>query len=449
MLTIQRTKALQGKLELPASPDLFCLAAFAALAAKRPVRISPVKDCPRIKQWAALIEAHAAVTWEENACCIEPLSEPAAAPIVFESDSIPYRDMVVFMALGARINVLFRSVSDKRLEAWRAQAKRIGCSVEVTGSGELRGLAFVSGAAWESVVLSVGDDDVHPLLGLLMGLRAKYAFQIGFNLTTPLRPLAKLFGCDIAVKRDIGEAERDPIVRRMRLQARQRLSSQDQLYTVAVDFSSSRGSERLDIGLPGDEVLLGLFLTAKSLIHKGSFVIDNAPLEPWAMPALGLMRKMGCKFSQQESRDTAFGAAGMISFQKFELTGQKVECVPHYCYAFQAPAMAVLAAFAEGESVFRRLDDLRLSDPDGLQQIERCLKAMNVKFGDMPDGCVIKGAADYDGFDFLEPLPAHVAAALAIAGLHAMGSTTINDDCILERWPTFDTMLSNLCEYRT
>jgi hypothetical protein len=449
VLTIQHSKSFQGKISLPPSSDLFCVAAFAALAAKQAVRIGPIKDAPLIRKWAAIVEPQASVTWEEDACCIEPFATNAAAPIVFEDDAIPYRDLVLFMALGARFDILFRKVTDKRLEAWAAQAKRLGCSVETIQSGEARGMKLAGSAAWESISLSPAEDDLHPLLGMLLGVRAKFSFQTDFNLSTPFRPLVKVLGYDLSVKRDIGEAERDPIIRRMRIQARQRLSSQDQLFTVHADFSKSSCDERPAIRLPGDEVLLGMLLLAKSLIVKGSLVIDNAPLESWATPMASLMRKMGCKLSQQESADTAFGPAGMLSFQKYDVTGQKTEGSPNWWYAFQAPAMAVLAAFAEGESVFRRLDDLRLSDPDGIQQIEQCLKILNVKHGDMPDGFVIKGANEYDGFDLIEPLPAPIAGAFAVAGLHAVGATSINDEKILERWPDFDKTIMGLCEFRT
>jgi 3-phosphoshikimate 1-carboxyvinyltransferase len=243
--------------------------------------------------------------------------------------------------------------------------------------------------------------------------------------------------------------EKDPIVRRMRLQAGQRLSSQDQLFTITVDFSSQPQEGPVDVLLPGDEVLLGLFIAAKSLVHKGSLVIDNAPLDPWALPVLSLLRKMGSKPSQQETHQTAFGAAGMLSIQKFDLTGQKTECAPLYHYLHQLPAMVIITAFAEGQSIFRRLEDLRLSEPECIKQIEACLTIMNAKFGDMPDGFVIQGGRDYDGFDMIEPLPAGLSGAFAIAGLCCMGSTTINDEQLAQRWPMFQELLEKLFEYRT
>jgi 3-phosphoshikimate 1-carboxyvinyltransferase len=301
---------------------------------------------------------------------------------------------------------------------------------------------------------SLQEHDIHPALGLLFGLRAGHSFQIDCSLSTPLRDLCAAFGCSITVQRDIGEAEKDPMIRRMRIKARQRLSSQDQLFTVTADFTAraAPGEEiagPIDILLPGDEVLLALVLAAKSLIPKGSLTIDNAPLEPWATPMTVLMRKMGAKPAQQETHRSAFGPAGIMSLQKFELTGQKTDFVPHFHYAFQLPAMAVLAAFAEGQSLFRKFEDLRRSDPDGIKQLETCLRTMQVKFGDIPDGFVIKGSHEHDGFDLIEPLPAPLAGAFAIAGLHCVGSTTVNEGLLLERWPDFNELLGKFFEYRT
>jgi hypothetical protein len=450
VLTINHAKALQGKFSLPASSDLFLVAAFAALAAKRAVRIRPVPDTPAFKQWAALLESHATVSWEGDACTIVPGQGNASDTIVFTDDHIPYRDLVVFLALGARKRVVFRSIGEKRLAFWRDQAKRVGCPVDSFSSDSNAGLALAR-ETWEiTPPATIGEQDIHAALGLFLGLRAKRSFQIDFTLSTPFRNLIRSFGYELGVKRDIGEAEKDPIIRRMRLQARQRLSSQDQLFTVIADFTAAPDGAGgiADITLPGDEVLLALLLAAKSLIHKGSLVIDNAPLETWATPILTLMRKMGCKPSQQETHQTSFGSCGILSLQKFILTGQKTDFVSHFHYAFQLPAMAVLAAFAEGESLFRKFDDLRRSDPDEIKQLESCLKAMRVKFGDIPDGFVIKGEAEHDGFDLIEPLPAYLAGAFAMAGLHCAGATTVNDEHIVERWPDFPELIEKLFEFR-
>ena len=151
---------------------------------------------------------------------------------------------------------------------------------------------------------------------------------------------------------------------------------------------------------------------------------------------------MGCKPALQENSETSFGSAGMVTLPKFDLTGQKIDFSPQQPCGEQLPAMAMVAAFAENESLFRQFEDLRLNDPDAIRQLESCLKLMGVKFGDIPDGFVIKGEKEYDGFDLIEPFPAWCAGAFAIAGLRCVGSTTINDERLSERWPDFFDLIT-------
>jgi hypothetical protein len=455
VLSIRRAKTLQGKLTLPPSPDLFLVAAVAAIACRRKARIHPVRECPYSSRWVAVLDSCAFVSREGDAVIIDPRPAGPSNTLVFPDDQLPYRDLVVFMALGMRSRVLFRNITEQRLARWREQSQRIGFAVEMIRESDTRGLApATTPAAMPALPASLVEQDIHPALGLLFGLRAAHTFQVDCTLSTPARDLYAAFGCSITVQRDIGEAEKDPLIRRMRIKARQRLSSQDQLYSVTADFTARAApgegpAEPVDILLPGDEVLLALFLAAKSLLPKGSLTIDNAPLEPWAQPVMALMRKMGAKPAQQETHRSAFGPAGIISLQKFELTGQKIDFPPHFDYTFQLPAMAVLAAFAEGQSLFRKFEDLRRSDPDKIKQLEICLRAMHVKFGDIPDGFVIKGGHEHDGFDLIEPLPAPLAGAFAVAGLHCVGSTTVNEGLVLERWPDFSGLLEKFFEYRT
>ncbi|MBN1128226.1 MAG: hypothetical protein JXA71_04535, partial [Chitinispirillaceae bacterium] len=61
---------------------------------------------------------------------------------------------------------------------------------------------------------------------------------------------------------------------------------------------------------------------------------------------------------------------------------------------------------------------------------------------------IIKGSGEYDGFDLIEPLPAPIGGAFAMAGLSCAGSTTINDQAIVERWPGFPEMIEKYFEFR-
>ena len=66
----------------------------------------------------------------------------------------------------------------------------------------------------------------------------------------------------------------------------------------------------------------------------------------------------------------------------------------------------------------------------------------------MPNGIVIEGAKQFDGFDLPGPLPAQVAGAFAVAGLKCIGATSVNDDAINLRWPEFSAMLSSIGDFQ-
>jgi hypothetical protein len=450
VLTVNRLKAISGKVELPPSSDLFLVAAFAALASCRTARIHPIGKGAEIRKWAALLSGHAAVTLEGDACLIERANGGAPGTITFANDQLPYRDLVLFLALGAGKRIVFATIPEKRLEAWRATGRRLGVELAPVQEGALQGLVCAQVNSATPPPREIEERDINAGLGFFFGLRAKRIFRTSFTLSNPFRHCAACFGGAIEVKRDTGEREKDPLLRRIKLQTGQRLSEQEQSFLVTTDFSLPPPTgEPVDIELPGDEALLALFCTAKSLVQRGSLVIDNAPLEPWALPIIQFLRKMGCKPSLQEMRRTSFGAAGMLSLSRFDLSGQKIDFAPQHPAAMQLPAMAMVAAFAENQSLFRQFEDLRRSDPDGIRQLESCLKTMSVKFGDIPDGFVIKGEKEYDGFDLIEPLPAPCAGAFTMAGLRCIGSTTVNDERIIERWPDFYEMIMNVGEVRS
>ena len=55
------------------------------------------------------------------------------------------------------------------------------------------------------------------------------------------------------------------------------------------------------------------------------------------------------------------------------------------------PILAVAAAFAEGDTVMRGLEELRVKESDRLAAIARGLEANGVAFDESPDGLIVDG----------------------------------------------------------
>lgn len=450
MLTIHTAKNLHGKFELPPSTDLFFVALVTSLCRRQPLTIAEPPESPLITSWEESFSGLCTFEKKGTAMVLLPVCEDQAVRIPFASPDLPWRDFTVFALLGMRKTIVFRHIHEKRIEAWQRQLRRFGCSLEVT--------------PWESsICLSIADEmnipakpdldetDFDAFIGLLMGAGHHCSFSTPHVFLSPLRLLAPLFGYTLEVK-STTPRERDSLVRRIQFmqQKGRKQSSGSQQYQIIADFtlSNEQPDQPIAITLPGDAVLGTVFSAAKCLYPKSSFVIGNMPLESWATPLFSFIRKMGCKVSVQETGRTSFGSQGIIQIQSGELYGRKCECKPSSRHMTALPALVIVASFARGESVFRELADLRYDEPDGIDELESCIRLLGARHGEMPDGIVLQGNTDFDGFDIPAPVPPYTAAAFSIAATRCSGASTINDARLAAVYPQFATYLEQFFEYR-
>ena len=428
------------------------LVSVTALACGRTVFVTPAVSTPQLTDWARSFERHLIFDWNAEGCTISPVTDDPAIRVVLPSPAtLPWRDYIVFALLGMGKTLVFPANTAKRCGVWQEQARRFGCTLN-TAPFE------------DSLCLSLGDEpphisgeipdetDIAPMLGFLLGHRAGHSFTVTNPLISPLRTLAPVFGYTLDVKSNTPK-DVDPITRRIQLMQqknRRSAASSGQQFTVTADFSGTieTTDAPIPVTLPGDALAGALLTEAKCLFPKNSLVIGNLPLESWATLLLPFIRKMGCKVSVQETGRTSFGSVGILHIQSTGLVGRKTECIPAAQYFPYLPAMVIIAAFAQGESVLRGLADLRNDEPDGIDTIEACIRVLGAHHGEMPDGIVLKGGSEFDGFDLEAPLGAACAAAFAIAGLRCTGNTTINDDFLGRRFPDFETLLGKICELR-
>lgn len=450
MLTIQPAKNLQGKFELPPSVDLFFLAVITALARKRALRITPVPDAPVIAEWEAAFSGHCTFSRSETALEIHPVTHDPSVRIAFDTTDLPWRDLTVYALLGMKKTVVFRTISEKRIAVWRAQLLRFGAKLATSPYENSTCLSLE-----ETIKVPDGDalfdeTDLDALSGLLLGTELGCSLTIESPYLSPLRLLAQQFGFTLDVKSTVPK-ERDSLARRIQLmQQKSRKSSNGQQFLVHADFSPDEtiSPEPIPLTLPGDALLGTVFTAAKCLYAKSSFVIGNMPLESWATPVFSFIRKMGCKVSVQETGRTSFGSVGIVHLQSGEMLGRKCECKPIGRYAAALPSLAVIASFAKGESVFRELADLRNDEPDGIDELERCIRLLGARHGEMPDGIVLQGGYDFDGFDMPEALPHAITAVFAIAATRCLGTSTINEERLCRYYPSFPAYLDHYFEYR-
>jgi 3-phosphoshikimate 1-carboxyvinyltransferase len=108
----------------------------------------------------------------------------------------------------------------------------------------------------------------------------------------------------------------------------------------------------------------------------------------------------------------------------------------------ELPVLAIAGALANGTTIIRHAQELRVKETDRVAAIAHNLRAMGAQIIEMSDGLEIHGPAPLRGARVASFGDHRIAMAFAIAGLFADGETIVQDaDCVRESYPGFETAL--------
>ena len=102
------------------------------------------------------------------------------------------------------------------------------------------------------------------------------------------------------------------------------------------------------------------------------------------------------------------------------------------------PAIAVTAAFAQGETIIKGAARLRYKESDRLKSVADNLRLMGAEVEEMEDGLVIHGGKQLKGAALKGCNDHRIVMAFTVAASFAKGSSTIDDaESINKSYPTF------------
>ncbi|MFR0986361.1 MAG: 3-phosphoshikimate 1-carboxyvinyltransferase, partial [Frisingicoccus sp.] len=109
--------------------------------------------------------------------------------------------------------------------------------------------------------------------------------------------------------------------------------------------------------------------------------------------------------------------------------------------------IAVMAAFAEGQTIIRDASELKVKESDRIAVMAENLSAMGVDITPTADGMIINGGSTPHGARIQSHLDHRIAMSFAVAALASDGETEIiGSDCVNISYPTFYQDLFNLAE---
>jgi 3-phosphoshikimate 1-carboxyvinyltransferase len=199
-----------------------------------------------------------------------------------------------------------------------------------------------------------------------------------------------------------------------------------------------------EIMVPGDISSAAFFMVAALIVPDSELLIKNVGLNETRTGIIDVLKSMGASISIEKSED-GIEPAGDITVKHSQLHGTEIggDLIPRLID--ELPVIAVAAAYADGITVIRDAEELKVKESNRIDAMERELKKAGVDVSATADGMVINGGNQVCGGDFESYNDHRVAMSMAILALAAEGKSRIeNHQCIGISYPDFFETLKKI-----
>ena len=201
------------------------------------------------------------------------------------------------------------------------------------------------------------------------------------------------------------------------------------------------------INVPGDISSAAYFIAAALLVPNSELCIKNVGINPTRDGILRICRQMGADIILENVIDNGGEPVADLVVRQSNLTGTEVggDLIP--TLIDELPMIAVLACFAQGQTVIRDAAELKVKESNRIDVMVENLTRMGADITATADGMIINGGKPLHGAVIESKADHRIAMSLAIASLMAEGETTIlNAECVNISYPTFYSDLARLIE---
>jgi 3-phosphoshikimate 1-carboxyvinyltransferase len=204
------------------------------------------------------------------------------------------------------------------------------------------------------------------------------------------------------------------------------------------------------IEVPGDPSSAAFFVVAALLVEGSDVTIENVGLNPTRAALFDVLRQMGGSIEEIERREVGGEPVADLRVRHSALTGIEVDPAVAPSMIDEFPILFVAAALAQGRTVTRGLEELRVKESDRLAAMATALTAAGAKVEEREDGLVIEGTggallAGGANHPVATHLDHRIAMSMAVAGLASRTGVEVDDTRpIATSFPTFEPMLESL-----
>ena len=194
--------------------------------------------------------------------------------------------------------------------------------------------------------------------------------------------------------------------------------------TVVIEPGHKLTACKIDV--PADISSAAFFMVAASIAEGSDLLLEHVGMNPTRVGVINILRAMGGDLTLQNEREVGGEPVADVRIRYAPLKGIEIPLDQVPLAIDEFPVLFVAAACAQGRTVLRGAEELRVKESDRIQVMADGLQALGVRAEPTPDGIIIDGGAIHGG-----KVDSHgdhrIAMSFSVASLRAQGEIVITD----------------------
>jgi len=196
--------------------------------------------------------------------------------------------------------------------------------------------------------------------------------------------------------------------------------------------------------VPGDISSAAYFMVAGLITEGSEILVKNVGINPTRNGLIEVIEAMGGNIELLNMKDEMEPCADIL-VKSSHLKGITIggSIIPRLID--EIPIIAVMACFAEGTTIIKDAQELKVKESNRIEVIVENLQRMGADITPTDDGMIINGGVPLKGTVLGSRHDHRIAMSFAIAGLAAEGKTEIiGSECINISYPKFYSDLASI-----
>lgn len=166
---------------------------------------------------------------------------------------------------------------------------------------------------------------------------------------------------------------------------------------MSIRMKGNQTLKGTDVYVPGDISSAAFFLAGAAGKPGSSLLLKNVGLNPTRTGIIDVLKKMGADLTISNEETTGGELLGNILVKGSELKGTEIsgDLIPRLID--EIPVIALLATQAEGTTVIKDAEELRVKETDRIAAVVEVLKSLGANITATEDGMIIEGKTPLNG----------------------------------------------------